>query len=146
MPISRRRRANLLPQSPFCGFHPKSGGLEQGLGQLRLSLNVDVVTGYCDERTLRLKDKKSPMVLTVNGRAELVVQDAVGYQLILERLERAETVGAIRRGMKNAEEGRMMPLTDAAAKLKASNYRHRPEPVTRDPQRDRNATGNQPSH
>lgn len=39
----------------------------------------------------RLKEKKTPLVLTVNGRAELVVQDAESYQLLMERLERAET-------------------------------------------------------
>ena len=70
---------------------------------------------------IRLKEKKTPLVLTVNGRAELVVQDAESYQLLLERLERAETVAAIRRGMKDAEEGRMIPLKDAAAKLRAKH-------------------------
>jgi prevent-host-death family protein len=67
----------------------------------------------------RLKQNKTPLVLTVNGRAELVVQDAESYQLILERLERAETLAAIRRGISDADEGRMMPLADAAAKLRA---------------------------
>ena len=50
---------------------------------------------------------KTPLVLTVNGRAELVVQDAESYQEMLDRLERAETVAAIRRGMKDAEEGKI---------------------------------------
>ena len=36
----------------------------------------------------RLKKQKTPLVLTVNGRAELVVQDAESYQEILDRLER----------------------------------------------------------
>jgi prevent-host-death family protein len=40
----------------------------------------------------RLKKKKTPLVLTVNGKAELVVQDAESYQVMLERLERAETL------------------------------------------------------
>jgi prevent-host-death family protein len=69
----------------------------------------------------RLKANKAPLVLTVNGRAELVVQDAESYQLILERLERAETVAAIRRGMKDAEEGRTMSLKNAATKLRAKH-------------------------
>ena len=67
----------------------------------------------------RLKQNKTPLVLTVNGRAELVVQDAESYQLILERMERAETFAAIHRGMKDAEAGRTVPLKDAAAKLRA---------------------------
>ena len=69
----------------------------------------------------RLKENKIPLVLTVNGRAELVVQDAESYQLILERLDRAETVAAIRRGIQDAEEGRMIPLKDAAAKIRAKH-------------------------
>ena len=69
----------------------------------------------------RLKGNKTPLVLTVNGRAALVVQDAESYQLLLERLERAETTAAIRRGRKDAEEGRMISLDDAAAKLRAKH-------------------------
>ena len=60
-------------------------------------------------------------MLTVNGRAELVVQDAESYQEMLDRLERAETITGIRRGMKDADEGRVMPLKNASAKLRAKH-------------------------
>ena len=73
------------------------------------------------EYVARLKGNKTPLVLTVNGRAALVVQDAESYQLLLERLERAETIAAIRRGRKDAEEGRMISLDAAAAKLRAKH-------------------------
>lgn len=66
----------------------------------------------------RLKRKKTPLLLTVNGRAELVVQDAETYQEMLDRLEHAKTVAAIRRGIKDAEEGRIMPLDHAVKKLR----------------------------
>lgn len=66
----------------------------------------------------RLKEKKSPMVLTVNGRAELVVQDAVTYQEILERLERAETAAALRRGMEQSQRGEGIPLEEAEERLR----------------------------
>ena len=69
----------------------------------------------------RLKENKTPLVLTVNGRAELVVQDAVSYQEILDRLELAETVASIRRGMKNAEEGRVTSLDEVAKQLRAKH-------------------------
>lgn len=39
----------------------------------------------------RLKETRVPLVLTVNGRAELVVQDAASYQALLDRLHRAES-------------------------------------------------------
>ncbi len=37
-------------------------------------------------------------MLTVNGKAEVVVQDAEAYQSLLDRLERAEAIAAIRQG------------------------------------------------
>ena len=69
----------------------------------------------------RLKENKTPLVLTVNGRAELVVQDAVSYQEILDRLECAETAASIRRGMKDAEEGQITSLDEAAKRLRAKH-------------------------
>ncbi|MBF1990107.1 type II toxin-antitoxin system Phd/YefM family antitoxin [Fischerella thermalis] len=38
----------------------------------------------------RIKVSKSPLVLTVNGKAEVVVQDAGAFQEMMDRLERAE--------------------------------------------------------
>jgi len=66
----------------------------------------------------RLKEKKTPLVLTVNGRAELIVQDADSYQELLDRLERAETVAAIREGMKQFERGEGIPLRQAERRLR----------------------------
>jgi len=66
----------------------------------------------------RLKQNKTPLVLTVNGRAELVVQDAEGYQLMLERLDRAETLAAIRRGIEQSERGEAIPLNQAEKQLR----------------------------
>lgn len=37
----------------------------------------------------RLKTSGRPEVLTINGKAELVVQDAAAYQRLLEAVERA---------------------------------------------------------
>lgn len=65
----------------------------------------------------RLKKRKTPLVLTVNGRAELVVQDAGSYQEMLDRLERAETLAAIRRGMEQADSGEGIALDKAEKRL-----------------------------
>jgi len=66
----------------------------------------------------RLKKNKTPLVLTVNGRAELVVQDAESYQLILERLDRAETLAAIKRGMDQFDRGKGISLDKAEKQLR----------------------------
>ena len=64
-----------------------------------------------------IRKTRKPVVLTVNGRAELVVQDAKSYQEILDRLERLETVEAIRAGIAAAQEGRVRPARKAPADL-----------------------------
>ena len=63
------------------------------------------------------KTRRPVVVLTVNGKAELVVQDAESYQQILDRLERFEAVEAIRLGIAAAEEGRVKPARQALAEL-----------------------------
>jgi prevent-host-death family protein len=65
----------------------------------------------------RMKRTRRAVVLTVNGKAELVVQDAKSYQEILERLERFEAVEAIRLGIAAAAEGRVKPARRALAEL-----------------------------
>ena len=65
----------------------------------------------------RMKKTRRPVVLTVNGKAELVVQDAESYQQILSRLETLEAVAAIRVGIAAAEEGRVKPARRALQEL-----------------------------
>ena len=65
----------------------------------------------------RMKKTQRPLVLTVHGKAELVVQDARGYQETLDRLERLEAVEAIRVGMQAAEQGHVRPARKALGEL-----------------------------
>jgi prevent-host-death family protein len=65
----------------------------------------------------QMKRTRRPVVLTVNGKAELVIQDAAGYQETLDRLARFEAVEAIRLGITAAEEGRLRPARQALADL-----------------------------
>ena len=44
----------------------------------------------------QMKKTKQPVVLTVNGKAAVVVQDAESYQSLLELKERAEAVEILR--------------------------------------------------
>ena len=65
----------------------------------------------------QMKKTRKPLVLTVNGRAEIIVQDARSYQQILDRLDKLETVEAIRAGIAAVEEGRVRPARQALAQL-----------------------------
>src|SRR3989442_12435502 len=49
----------------------------------------------------QMKKTKAPVVLTVNGKAELVVQDAESYQQLLEAKERMEAIEGIKRGLQS---------------------------------------------
>lgn len=53
----------------------------------------------------RMKQSKMPVVLTINGKAEMIVQDAESYQEMLKRLERAEAIASIRLGIADFERG-----------------------------------------
>jgi prevent-host-death family protein len=49
----------------------------------------------------QLKKTGQPVVLTVNGKAELVVQDAASYQKLLEAQKKMETIEGIKRGLES---------------------------------------------
>jgi prevent-host-death family protein len=57
----------------------------------------------------QLKKTGQPVVLTVNGKAELVIQDAESYQKLLEANERMEAIDGIRRGLESMKRDQGMP-------------------------------------
>lgn len=67
----------------------------------------------------RLQELKSPVLLTVNGRAEIVVQDADSYNALIERLNRMETIIAVREGIASAERGELKSAERVIAEMKA---------------------------
>lgn len=66
----------------------------------------------------RLKRTKRPVVLTVNGRAAVVVQDAVSYQALLEIKEKYETMLAIEEGLEDVRQGRHRPVKEVFADIR----------------------------
>jgi PHD/YefM family antitoxin component YafN of YafNO toxin-antitoxin module len=60
----------------------------------------------------RLRSSGEPAILTVDGRAELVVQDAAAYERLLEQVERARAIEGIRRGLDSMERGEGVPLEE----------------------------------
>ena len=66
----------------------------------------------------QMKETKSPVVLTVNGKAELVVQDAQSYQVLLETVERAEAIEGIRRGLEQMKRGEGRPAEEVFAEMR----------------------------
>jgi PHD/YefM family antitoxin component YafN of YafNO toxin-antitoxin module len=62
----------------------------------------------------RLSKTGRPEVLTVNGKASVVVQDAAAYQKLLDQLEQAKTAAAI----ESAERGEGIPAKEAFALIR----------------------------
>jgi prevent-host-death family protein len=57
-----------------------------------------------------LKKSKRPIVLTVNGKAAAIVQDAEAYQRLLDIAARADAKEGIRQGLEDARKGRTRPV------------------------------------
>lgn len=66
----------------------------------------------------RMEESGEPMVLTVNGNAKLVVQDAASYQKLLESIDYDEAVKGIRRGLDDVKQGRTRPAQRAFADIR----------------------------
>ncbi len=66
----------------------------------------------------KLQSNGKPLVLTVNGKAELVVLGAEAFQGFMELFDQAETLGGIRRGLEEAERGEGRPVEDVMADMR----------------------------
>ncbi len=63
----------------------------------------------------RLRETGGPLVLTVNGKAEVVVQDAAAYQALIDRVE---TIEGIQRGLADVKAGRTKPAKQVFDRLR----------------------------
>ena len=68
-----------------------------------------------------LKKSKRPMVLTVNGKAAAVVQDAEAYQRLLDIAANADAREGIRQGLEDAKKGRTRPARQFFAEFEAAH-------------------------
>ncbi len=73
----------------------------------------------------RLEETGAPVLLTVNGKAKLVVQDAASYQRIRELLDQAETIEAIRQGLEDVARGRTVSLPEFERRMRKQIGRNR---------------------
>jgi prevent-host-death family protein len=60
----------------------------------------------------QLKKTKRPVVLTVNGKAAAVVQDAEAYQRLLDIAAQADAEEGIRQGLEDVAKGRARPVRE----------------------------------
>ncbi len=87
---------------------------------LKLSKDANSLSNFkrkTSEFLTRLKKTGEPVILTINGKAELVVQDAASYQRLLESAESVESHEFLRRSLADVEAGRTRPFRKAIADL-----------------------------
>ena len=60
----------------------------------------------------QMKQTGQPVVLTVNGKAEIVVQDAISYQKLLDKIENLEAIAGIKQGLADIESGKTRPVAE----------------------------------
>ena len=58
----------------------------------------------------QLRSTGQPVVLTINGKAELVVQAAEGYQELLENISHEENVQFIKGSHDQVKAGKVVPM------------------------------------
>ena len=68
-----------------------------------------------------MKQTGEPIVLKVNGKAEVVVQDAKSYQQLLEKIERLEAIVGVKQGLADIESGETRPLAEFMQEMQ---YKH----------------------
>jgi len=66
-----------------------------------------------------LKKTKRPLVLTVNGKAAAVVQDAEAYQRLLDLAAEASAAEGIRQGLDDIASNRTRPAREALDQIRA---------------------------
>jgi PHD/YefM family antitoxin component YafN of YafNO toxin-antitoxin module len=67
----------------------------------------------------RLKETRQPEVLATNEEAEVVVQDAEAYQELLDKLDLAEAIVGIQRGLASMRRGEGVRAEEALDRLRS---------------------------
>lgn len=89
---------------------------------LNISQDIRSLTEFkrnTTQLTEQMKTSGRPLVLTINGKAEFVVQDAASYQAMLEAAERTATVEGIRRGLEQSQREEGRPVEEFFAEFRA---------------------------
>jgi prevent-host-death family protein len=88
---------------------------------LDITKDIDSLTNFkrnTAEYLERIKESGHPLILTVNGNAEVVVQDADSYQKLLELVDRLQAIEGIQAGLNSVREGRTFPAKQALTEIK----------------------------
>jgi PHD/YefM family antitoxin component YafN of YafNO toxin-antitoxin module len=66
----------------------------------------------------QIKELRNPIVLTVNGGAEVVVQDVASFQQMVDELERIRLIYALRESEAAVRDGQVQDLDQAFTEIR----------------------------
>ena len=87
---------------------------------LNITQDIQSLTSFKNDTAKfisNLKKTGRPSILTVNGKAEVVVMDATAYQKMQQKLEFDQTVDEINKGIEDFENGKYMPMEQVFANI-----------------------------
>lgn len=93
--------------------------------KLHITEDIQPLTAFRNhsvEFMQQLKATQRPIVLTVNGKPQAVVQDAAAYQRLLDLAALADAREGIRQGLEDVAAGRSRPAREVLEELRV---RHR---------------------
>ncbi|CAN5645086.1 hypothetical protein BH23GEM10_BH23GEM10_14180 [soil metagenome] len=81
----------------------------------------------------RLRTTRRPEILTHNGAAEVIVQNAEAYQDLVDRLDELETLAALNEAAAEIDRGEGVSVDEAEARLRKrlNGSAYRPDAVVR---------------
>ena len=65
-----------------------------------------------------IRESKSPMALTINGDAQVVVQDAESFQKMVDELEHRRFIAAMRESESAVRSGQVQSLDQALSEIR----------------------------
>jgi prevent-host-death family protein len=78
-----------------------------------LTRDIDSLSNFKRETARfveRLKETGNPVVLTINGKAELVVLDAAAYERLENLARRYDSLETLRASLEDVDAGRVRPM------------------------------------
>ena len=70
------------------------------------------------EHLRRLRETGQPEFLSIDGKTELIIQDARAYERLLELADRAEAIEGIKRGLESMKRGEGRPAREALEEIR----------------------------
>ena len=85
-----------------------------------LTQDIKSLTGFmrnAPEHLRRMKKTGQPLILTIKGKAEYVIQDAASYQKLMRFADELDSLEFLRKSLDEADEGKTVPMREAVERL-----------------------------